>query len=174
MEFLVSFERILEGNTFSVFQDKPKCSVEENNASDTFLSDAIVQFAHDKFSGNNNAVFSRQYSDLLEKRAANSFKFKLFLYAVNHLQRLETLTNHEERVVKLCLSRVVDLLNKDFTLIFSDISGASTMTKIIEVSKKVLPLSNHLDETSRNILNKIGTLPDELSILSMLNAEKLK
>lgn len=80
MEFWVSFERILEGNTFSVFQDKPKCRTEENNASDTFLSDAIIQFAHDKFSGNNNAVFNRQYLDLLEKKAADSIKFKLFLH----------------------------------------------------------------------------------------------
>lgn len=147
-------------------------------ASDTFLSDAIIQFAHDKFSGNINAVFNRQYLDLLERKAANSIKFKLFLYAVNQLQRPEALSNDEERVVKyvyatmcksiriklmlyffirLCLSRVVNLLNKDFTLIFSDILGASTMTKIIELSKKVLPLSNHLDETPRNILNMIGT-----------------
>lgn len=92
---------------------------------------------------------------------------------MNQLQRPEALTNDGERDIKLCLSRVFNLLNKDFTLIFSNILGASRMTKIIELSKKVLPLSNHLDETSRNILNKIGTLPDELSILSMLNAEKL-
>lgn len=47
------------------------------------------------------------------------------------------------------------------------------MLQISGLSKKHLPLSNYLDESSRNILDRLRTLPDEISMLSMINTEKI-
>lgn len=47
------------------------------------------------------------------------------------------------------------------------------MNKITAESKRRLPILNYLDESSRSILVKIKTLPDDFSILSMINTEKI-
>lgn len=64
------------------------------------LSNVVLQSAYDKFSGKKDAIISSEYLDLLEQKAVNYIKLKLFLYAVNQLKRSTTLIDDEELVIK--------------------------------------------------------------------------
>lgn len=59
-----------------------------------------MQFAHDKFNNVEGAIIPAHYLDILEKRAENSVKFKLYLHAVNQLKKPTTLASDEERLIK--------------------------------------------------------------------------
>lgn len=109
-----------------------------------------MHFAYDKFNNVEGATIPVRYPNILEKKAENSVKFKLYLH-----------TSDEERVIKLCLSRIVNMLNKEYITTFTKILGESMMNKITAESKRRLPILNYLDESSRSsILVKIKTLPD--------------
>lgn len=100
-------------------------------------------------------------------------KFKLFLYAVNQLKRPTALTDDEELVIKSCLSRIVNSLNRDYITIFKSILDESVINRITTISEKYASLPNFIDNSSKDVLDKRKSLSDTFSTLSMLNAEKI-
>lgn len=126
------------------------------------------------FNGVKNAFIPEPLINVLKRKAVTSIKFKLFLYAVNKLKSHPTLSDGEERVVKLCLSRIVNMLNKDYVHTFEKILGNEMMIKISAQTKQHFPIQNHLDTSSKNILDKILNSSDEFEMLSIISTEKIQ
>lgn len=158
----------------SLFENNSTNEISEDNVSDSYLSDVVLQFAHDVFNGVKNTSIPETLMNVLQRKAISSIKFKLFLHAVNKLKSEPELSDGQERVVKLCLSRIVNLLNKDYITIYHEILGDRIMSELKTQSKRHLSPQNHLEPSTRIILDKVMNLSDELEILSIINAEKLK
>lgn len=158
----------------SLFENNSTNEISEDNVSDSYLSDVVLQFAHDNFNGVKNTSIPEPPMKVLKGKAVTSIKFKLFSYAVNRLKYHPTLSDDEERVVKLCLSRIVNILNEDYVNIFEEILGNKMMTEFSAQSKRHLLIRNHLDTSSKNILDKILNSSDEFEMLSMINLEKIQ
>lgn len=55
--------------------------------STSLLSQVVLQFAHDRFCGNDEVVFPPECMLFLEEYAKESLKFRLFLHAVKKLSK---------------------------------------------------------------------------------------
>ncbi|KAI8091820.1 hypothetical protein BDF21DRAFT_149609 [Thamnidium elegans] len=56
---------------------------------------------------------------------------------------------------------------------FFSILGESTINKITTISKRYMSLPIFIDDSSKDVLDKVKALPDAFSMFSMLNTEKI-
>lgn len=57
---------------------------------------------------------------------------------------------------RLCLSRIVNLLNKEYIDIYKNILGEHLLKEITSIAKEHRPVKNYLDDTTKCILEKIN------------------
>ncbi|KAL9553407.1 hypothetical protein MBANPS3_003292 [Mucor bainieri] len=137
------------------------------------LCKIALQFSYNKFN-NLEVHFPTQYMPALEDNAKESLRFRLFLHVVKKLEQQAT-TEDETHIIKLCLSRIVSLLNKTHVKLFKQILGNETVKDMLSVVHT--PLENHLSDATRQLLlknlNKLPNIEDML-ILHQEKAGYLK
>lgn len=86
--FAIHYDKLLSVYLRCTFQIKP-----------AFLSNIVLQFAHDMFAGNESATIPNSYMVLLKEEATTMLKFKLFLHAVKLLNQ-EKIDDQQSHIIK--------------------------------------------------------------------------
>ncbi|CAO3703367.1 unnamed protein product [Rhizopus stolonifer] len=138
----------------------------------TNVSNAIIQFAWDVLSGTSNAQLDKVYEENLINYAKDSLKFKLFLHSVEILKKKEDMCEEDKQLVKLCLSRVVNLQNSKFRDLYTKILGQDFVSNMLSLKRSKEFISMSIEPETDAILDEINHYQTATDILKYLNTKK--